>query len=95
MKPLRASSHPKRCFFVDASGETVGGSIIDLKLSDMWGKFVQVRQLHIVAKEMTQMGVGIVRHRELTTLKHMSGQREYLIQITRVMEGNAHGAGDE
>ena len=41
------------------------------------------------------MGVGIVGYRELTTLEHMSGQGEYLIQITTVMEGDAQSAGNQ
>ena len=44
---------------------------------------------------MTQMSIGIVGHRELTTLEEMSGQREYLIHLARVMERDAQGGSDE
>ena len=64
MNPLRASSHPKRGFLGDTSDETGSGSVVEFKFSDMGREFTEIRQFHIVAKDVAQMGIGIVGHRQ-------------------------------
>lgn len=50
----------------------------------------EIRQSHIVAKEVTQMGIGIARHGKVAVLKLMGCQGENLIKIARVVERDAH-----
>ena len=61
----------------------------------MDGKFTEIRQFHIVAVEVAQMGIGIVRHRQLMVFEDVGGQREDLLGITAVVEGDAHTGGDD
>ena len=58
-------------------------------------ELVEVGQLHVVAEDVAQMGVGIMRHRQLMTFEHMGGQGEDLLGITGVVEGDAHATGDK
>ena len=89
VKPRRASSHPSRApFGLSPLGELEG--VKEFKLSDMQGEFIEVWQLHIVAKEVTQVGVSIVGHRQLMTFEDMGCQGEDLVSITWVVEGDAH-----
>ena len=60
----------------------------------MWSQFVQVGQLHIIAKEMAQMGIGIARHGQLVFLKRVGRQWEYLVSITGIMERDTHTTSD-
>ena len=68
--------------------------VVEFKFSNMWSQFVQVGQLHIVAIDMAQMGIGISRNRQLMSFKVMSCQWEYLLFVTGVMERDTHTAGD-
>ena len=61
----------------------------------MDGKFTEIRQFHIVAVEVPQMGIGIVGYRQLMAFEDVCGQGEDLLGITAVVEGNAHTAGYE
>ena len=58
-------------------------------------QFLKVWQLHIVAKDMTQMGICIVRHRQLITLEHMCRQRKDLFGKTGIVEGDTHATGND
>ena len=44
---------------------------------------------------MSQMGIGMARHRQLIALKHMCRQREYLVHIPGIMERDTHGGSEE
>ena len=61
----------------------------------MDGKFIEIRQFHVVTVEVAQMGIGIVGHRQLMAFEDVRGQGEDLLGITAVVEGNAHTAGYE
>ena len=61
----------------------------------MDGKFTEIRQFHIVAVEVAQMGIGIVGHRQLMAFEDVRGQGEDLIGITAAVEGDAHAGGDD
>ena len=61
----------------------------------MDGKFTEIRQFHIVAVEVPQMGIGIVGYRQLMAFKDVRGQGEDLLGITAVVEGDTHAAGYE
>ena len=61
----------------------------------MDGKFTEIRQFHIVAVEVPQMGIGIVGYRQLMAFEDVRGQGEDLLGITAIVEGNAHTAGYE
>ena len=60
----------------------------------MWCQFVQIWQLHIIAEDMTQMGIGIAWYGQLMSFKRMGRQWEYLVSIAGVMERDTHAAGD-
>jgi hypothetical protein len=61
----------------------------------MYCEFIEIRQFHIVAIEVAQMGIGIVGHRQLMAFEDVRSQREDLLGITAVVEGNAHAGGDD
>ena len=61
----------------------------------MWCQFAQIWQLHIIAEDMTQMGISIMRHRQLTAFEHMRCQWEDLLNIAGIMERDTHAAGDD
>ena len=60
----------------------------------MGGELGEVGQLHVVAEDVAQMGIGIVGHRQVVALEDVCGEGEDLIGVARVVEGDAHGAGD-
>ena len=60
----------------------------------MYCEFIEIRQFHIIAVKVTQMGIGIVGHRQLMPFEDVGGQGENLTGITTVMEGDAHAGGD-
>ena len=61
----------------------------------MGRKFIQVRQLHIVTKDMSQVCICIGRYRQLQTLKRVCRQREYLIEEPWIVEGYSHATGND
>ena len=66
-----------------------------LQLRNVWGLFAEVGQLHIVAKDMAQVSIGITWNRKIIPLKLVGGQWKNLVGITGIVEGNAHAAGDD
>ena len=61
----------------------------------MYCEFIEIRQFHIIAVKVTQMGIGIVGHRQLMAFEDVRGQGKDLLGITAIVEGNAHTAGYE
>ena len=61
----------------------------------MWSKPREVGQLHVVAEDVAQVGIGITWHRELTTFKGMGSKGENLLEVAGIVEGDAHTRGNE
>ena len=61
----------------------------------MDGKFIEIRQFHVVTVEVAQMGIGIVGHRQLMAFEDVRSQGKDLLGITAVVERDAHAAGYE
>lgn len=69
--------------------------LVHLQLCHVGCQLVQVGQLHVVAIDVAQVGIGIGRHRKFVSLELVSGEREDFIFEARVVVGDAHARGDD
>ena len=69
--------------------------LVHLQLCHVGCQLVQVGQVHVVAIDVAQVGIGIGRHREFVSLELVSGEWEDFIFEARVVVGDAHAGGDD
>ena len=59
----------------------------------MWCELIQIGQLHVIAIDMTEVGISIAWHWKFVSFKFVGGQGEYLLFVARVVLRDAHTAG--